>query len=179
MRAPLIHVFFLYSSNRQTFMFSATMPPAVERITRKYLRRPAFVTVSLQPKLLPQIILLLLLLLLLRVALAVAAPYFPLSLLKQSAPFSLLRVPIFTPVSSCLLQTPVWHSCAGCWLISKLQHHAMPTPAHTHSLCCLRKHTYDTLQIGEVGQTASTVEQHFIFCSEPQKKDRLFELLRR
>jgi len=31
---------------RQTFMFSATMPPAVERITRKYLRRPVYVTVG-------------------------------------------------------------------------------------------------------------------------------------
>jgi ATP-dependent RNA helicase DDX23/PRP28 len=61
---------------RQTFMFSATMPPAVERITKKYLRRPAFVT------------------------------------------------------------------------------------------------------IGEVGQTASTVEQHFEFCSETQKKERLYGLLR-
>jgi superfamily II DNA/RNA helicase len=27
-------------------MFSATMPPAVERITRKYLRRPAYVTIG-------------------------------------------------------------------------------------------------------------------------------------
>lgn len=31
---------------RQTVMFSATMPPAVERIARKYLRRPAVVTVG-------------------------------------------------------------------------------------------------------------------------------------
>uniref|UniRef100_A0A7S1H9J5 RNA helicase n=2 Tax=Hemiselmis andersenii TaxID=464988 RepID=A0A7S1H9J5_HEMAN len=62
---------------RQTFMFSATMPPAVERITKKYLRKPAFVT------------------------------------------------------------------------------------------------------IGEVGQTASTVTQHFEFCSETQKKERLFSLLRK
>ena len=58
-------------------MFSATMPPAVERITRKYLRRPAFVS------------------------------------------------------------------------------------------------------IGEVGQTASTVEQNFVFCSEQQKKARLQEMLRK
>jgi len=62
---------------RQTFMFSATMPPAVERITRKYLRRPAFVS------------------------------------------------------------------------------------------------------IGEVGQTASTVQQNFVFCSETQKDSRLNELLSR
>uniref|UniRef100_A0A6T7ZDA9 RNA helicase n=1 Tax=Cryptomonas curvata TaxID=233186 RepID=A0A6T7ZDA9_9CRYP len=62
---------------RQTFMFSATMPPAVERITRKYLRRPAYVT------------------------------------------------------------------------------------------------------IGEAGQTATSVTQNFVFCSETQKKDRLYELLRR
>ncbi|RKP09279.1 P-loop containing nucleoside triphosphate hydrolase protein [Thamnocephalis sphaerospora] len=31
---------------RQTVMFSATMPPAVERMTRKYLRRPATVTIG-------------------------------------------------------------------------------------------------------------------------------------
>jgi len=62
---------------RQTFMFSATMPPAVERITRKYLRRPAFVS------------------------------------------------------------------------------------------------------IGEIGQTASTVTQNFVFCSEPQKEARLYELISR
>mmetsp|Transcript_22435 Transcript_22435/g.51761 ORF Transcript_22435/g.51761 Transcript_22435/m.51761 type:complete len:862 (-) Transcript_22435:104-2689(-) len=62
---------------RQTFMFSATMPAAVERITRKYLRRPAFVS------------------------------------------------------------------------------------------------------IGEIGQTASSVEQNFIFCTEQQKKQRLIEMLRK
>ncbi|ODQ51680.1 P-loop containing nucleoside triphosphate hydrolase protein [Saitoella complicata NRRL Y-17804] len=31
---------------RQTVMFSATMPPAVERLARKYLRRPAIVTIG-------------------------------------------------------------------------------------------------------------------------------------
>jgi len=62
---------------RQTFMFSATMPPAVERITRKYLRRPAFVS------------------------------------------------------------------------------------------------------IGEIGQTASTVTQNFVFCPETQKEARLYELISR
>ncbi|KAI9138103.1 P-loop containing nucleoside triphosphate hydrolase protein [Paraphysoderma sedebokerense] len=31
---------------RQTTMFSATMPPAVERLARKYLRRPAVVTIG-------------------------------------------------------------------------------------------------------------------------------------
>jgi ATP-dependent RNA helicase DDX23/PRP28 len=31
---------------RQTVMFSATMPPAVERLARKYLRRPAYVTIG-------------------------------------------------------------------------------------------------------------------------------------
>ncbi|BGP23426.1 pre-mRNA-splicing ATP-dependent RNA helicase PRP28 [Rhodotorula toruloides] len=31
---------------RQTVMFSATMPPAVERLTKKYLRRPAVVTIG-------------------------------------------------------------------------------------------------------------------------------------
>ncbi|EGG08910.1 uncharacterized protein MELLADRAFT_34708 [Melampsora larici-populina 98AG31] len=31
---------------RQTVMFSATMPPAVERLARKYLRRPAVVTIG-------------------------------------------------------------------------------------------------------------------------------------
>ncbi|PVU87389.1 hypothetical protein BB561_006363 [Smittium simulii] len=31
---------------RQTTMFSATMPPAVERLARKYLRRPAIVTIG-------------------------------------------------------------------------------------------------------------------------------------
>ncbi|GAA5976087.1 hypothetical protein JCM10908_005382 [Rhodotorula pacifica] len=31
---------------RQTVMFSATMPPAVERLTKKYLRRPAIVTIG-------------------------------------------------------------------------------------------------------------------------------------
>ncbi len=31
---------------RQTFMFSATMPPAVERLTRKYLRNPVYVTIG-------------------------------------------------------------------------------------------------------------------------------------
>lgn len=31
---------------RQTMMYTATMPPAVERIARKYLRRPAIVTIG-------------------------------------------------------------------------------------------------------------------------------------
>jgi len=31
---------------RQTVMFSATMPPAVERLAKKYLRRPAIVTIG-------------------------------------------------------------------------------------------------------------------------------------
>ncbi|KAF2454798.1 pre-mRNA-splicing ATP-dependent RNA helicase prp28 [Lineolata rhizophorae] len=31
---------------RQTMMYTATMPPAVERIARKYLRRPAYVTIG-------------------------------------------------------------------------------------------------------------------------------------
>ena len=31
---------------RVTTLFSATMPPAVERLTRKYLRRPAIVTIG-------------------------------------------------------------------------------------------------------------------------------------
>jgi len=31
---------------RQTFMFSATMPPAVERLTRKYLRNPVYITIG-------------------------------------------------------------------------------------------------------------------------------------
>ncbi|KAJ3322154.1 mRNA splicing protein prp28 [Gonapodya sp. JEL0774] len=31
---------------RQTFMFSATFPPAVERLAKKYLRRPAVVTIG-------------------------------------------------------------------------------------------------------------------------------------
>ncbi|GAA5829437.1 hypothetical protein JCM11251_005051 [Rhodosporidiobolus azoricus] len=31
---------------RQTVMFSATMPPAVERLTKKYLRRPAIITIG-------------------------------------------------------------------------------------------------------------------------------------
>jgi ATP-dependent RNA helicase DDX23/PRP28 len=31
---------------RQTVMFSATMPPAVERLAKKYLRRPAVVTIG-------------------------------------------------------------------------------------------------------------------------------------
>jgi len=31
---------------RQTFMFSATMPPAVERLTREYLRNPVYVTIG-------------------------------------------------------------------------------------------------------------------------------------
>jgi len=31
---------------RQTYMFSATMPPAVERIARKYLRNPAYVYIG-------------------------------------------------------------------------------------------------------------------------------------
>ncbi|KAI9027888.1 P-loop containing nucleoside triphosphate hydrolase protein [Hyaloraphidium curvatum] len=34
------------SKYRQTFMFSATFPPAVERLARKYLRRPAVVTIG-------------------------------------------------------------------------------------------------------------------------------------
>jgi len=31
---------------RQTMMYTATMPPAIERIARKYLRRPAIVTIG-------------------------------------------------------------------------------------------------------------------------------------
>ena len=31
---------------RQTMMYTATMPPAVERIARKYLRRPAIITIG-------------------------------------------------------------------------------------------------------------------------------------
>jgi ATP-dependent RNA helicase DDX23/PRP28 len=31
---------------RQTFMFSATMPPSVERLTRQYLRNPVYVTIG-------------------------------------------------------------------------------------------------------------------------------------
>eukprot|EP00965_Chrysotila_dentata_P193782 6175956-Pleurochrysis_carterae.AAC.1 len=31
---------------RQTYMFSATMPPAVERIARNYLRNPAYVYIG-------------------------------------------------------------------------------------------------------------------------------------
>jgi ATP-dependent RNA helicase DDX23/PRP28 len=31
---------------RQTVMFSATMPPAVERLAKRYLRRPAVVTIG-------------------------------------------------------------------------------------------------------------------------------------
>lgn len=31
---------------RQTFMFSATMPPSVERLAKKYLRRPAFIYIG-------------------------------------------------------------------------------------------------------------------------------------
>lgn len=31
---------------RQTFMFSATMPPAVERLTRQYLRNPVYITIG-------------------------------------------------------------------------------------------------------------------------------------
>lgn len=31
---------------RTTYMFSATMPPAVERIARKYLRRPVVVQIG-------------------------------------------------------------------------------------------------------------------------------------
>ena len=31
---------------RTTYMFSATMPPAVERLARKYLRRPVVVTIG-------------------------------------------------------------------------------------------------------------------------------------
>ena len=34
------------SKYRQTFMFSATFPPAVERLARKYLRRPAVITIG-------------------------------------------------------------------------------------------------------------------------------------
>lgn len=34
------------SSMRITTLFSATMPPAVERISRKYLRKPAYVTIG-------------------------------------------------------------------------------------------------------------------------------------
>jgi len=36
---------------RQTSMFSATMPPAVERLAKKYLRRPAIVTIGTAVKL--------------------------------------------------------------------------------------------------------------------------------
>lgn len=31
---------------RVTHLFSATMPPAVERLSRKYLRKPAYVTIG-------------------------------------------------------------------------------------------------------------------------------------
>lgn len=31
---------------RTTYMFSATMPPAVERLARKYLRQPVVVTIG-------------------------------------------------------------------------------------------------------------------------------------
>lgn len=31
---------------RKQVMFSATMPPAVERLARKYMRRPAVVTIG-------------------------------------------------------------------------------------------------------------------------------------
>ena len=31
---------------RVTTLFSATMPPAVERLTRKYLKRPAIITIG-------------------------------------------------------------------------------------------------------------------------------------
>ena len=31
---------------RRTMMFSATMPPAVERLARKYLRRPAYIYIG-------------------------------------------------------------------------------------------------------------------------------------
>ena len=31
---------------RQTFMFSATMPPSVERLTREYLRNPVYITIG-------------------------------------------------------------------------------------------------------------------------------------
>lgn len=34
------------STMRITTLFSATMPPAVERISRKYLRKPAYVTIG-------------------------------------------------------------------------------------------------------------------------------------
>jgi len=39
---PLAEVY----AYRQTMMFSATMPPACERLARKYLRRPAIVTIG-------------------------------------------------------------------------------------------------------------------------------------
>jgi ATP-dependent RNA helicase DDX23/PRP28 len=35
-----------WKGQRVTTLFSATMPPAVERLTRKYLRKPAFVTIG-------------------------------------------------------------------------------------------------------------------------------------
>lgn len=35
---------------RQTVMFSATMPPAVERLARKFLRKPAVVLIGTQGK---------------------------------------------------------------------------------------------------------------------------------
>lgn len=34
-------------TSRVTHLFSATMPPEVERISRKYLRKPAYVTIGL------------------------------------------------------------------------------------------------------------------------------------
>ena len=38
--------FKLKSKYRQTVMFTATMPPAVERLARTYLRRPAIVHIG-------------------------------------------------------------------------------------------------------------------------------------
>lgn len=35
-----------YKKNATRYMFSATMPPAVERLARKYLRRPVVVTIG-------------------------------------------------------------------------------------------------------------------------------------
>ena len=39
---------------RTSYMFSATMPPAVERLARKYLRNPVVVTVDKAPDLITQ-----------------------------------------------------------------------------------------------------------------------------
>lgn len=45
-RAAYLYSIGVKSKYRQTFMFSATFPPAVERLARKYLRRPAVVTIG-------------------------------------------------------------------------------------------------------------------------------------